>query len=197
MSAYMKAAFGRDIPDDEKDFREVKHPDGLGVAYTYTNPHGQLCAIAFSGKRTPWTWRFAFRSEASRQQRIAQFFAALTDHEERKRERAGARKKPHAIEPGAVVYNSWGYEQTNIDFYVVEKVSANFVWLRKCAADLTDGPGCAPMAGYVVALPEKKAGGEATKHAVRVGPDGKAYITFKHGGGWVWDGRPKYCSWYA
>lgn len=34
------------------------------------------------------------------------------------------------VEVGSVFYSSWGYEQTNIDFYQVTKKSAKFITLR-------------------------------------------------------------------
>lgn len=35
------------------------------------------------------------------------------------------------IEVGSIFYNSWGYEQTNIDFYQVVKVSPSSIWIRE------------------------------------------------------------------
>lgn len=32
---------------------------------------------------------------------------------------------------GDILYSSWGYDQTNIDFYKVVKVSAASVWIQK------------------------------------------------------------------
>jgi hypothetical protein len=39
---------------------------------------------------------------------------------------------PHVaetIEPGAILYSSWGYEQTNIDFYLVVRTTASSCWI--------------------------------------------------------------------
>ena len=32
---------------------------------------------------------------------------------------------------GDILYSSWGYDQTNIDFYAVRKVSDSSVWIQK------------------------------------------------------------------
>jgi hypothetical protein len=40
-----------------------------------------------------------------------------------------------------VFYNSWGYGQTNIDFYVVERESASNVWLRRITSRHTENVG--------------------------------------------------------
>ncbi len=39
---------------------------------------------------------------------------------------------PHVadkIEPGAILYSSWGYEQTNIDYYMVTRVTKSSAWI--------------------------------------------------------------------
>jgi len=39
---------------------------------------------------------------------------------------------PHVaekIEPGAILYSSWGYDQTNIDFYYVVRTTEKSCWL--------------------------------------------------------------------
>lgn len=40
--------------------------------------------------------------------------------------------EPHVadkIEPGAILYSSWGYDQTNIDFYYVVRTTAKSAWI--------------------------------------------------------------------
>ena len=49
---------------------------------------------------------------------------------------------------GDVVTNSWGYDQTNVDFYRVVKTSAHFVWLQPIAGTLREDDGVGPMSGY-------------------------------------------------
>jgi len=33
------------------------------------------------------------------------------------------------IEPGAILYSSWGYDQTNIDYYMVTRCTAKSAWI--------------------------------------------------------------------
>lgn len=33
------------------------------------------------------------------------------------------------IEPGAILYSSWGYDQTNIDYYMVTRVTEKSCWI--------------------------------------------------------------------
>jgi hypothetical protein len=39
---------------------------------------------------------------------------------------------PHVakcIEPGAILYSSWGYDQTNIDYYMVTRTTRSSAWI--------------------------------------------------------------------
>jgi hypothetical protein len=53
------------------------------------------------------------------------------------------------IKPGTVFSNSWGYDQTNVDFYEVVSVSASgkSVKIRKCGAELVEGKGLVAKPG--------------------------------------------------
>ena len=41
---------------------------------------------------------------------------------------------PNHFAPGDIVFNHWGYEQTNIDFYRVTKVTRSFLTLEAIAS---------------------------------------------------------------
>jgi hypothetical protein len=68
-------------------------------------------------------------------ERIQRFFASLDAHAQRTAEQ---RTQVHTLAVGDGIYNSWGYDQTNVDFYEVVRTSANFVWLQSLAWDLKD-----------------------------------------------------------
>jgi hypothetical protein len=49
--------------------------------------------------------------------------------------------KPHVadkIEPGAILYSSWGYDQTNIDFYMVTRTTAKSAWIVPMSNPVVD-----------------------------------------------------------
>lgn len=62
---------------------------------------------------------------------------------------------PHVatkIEPGAILYSSWGYDQTNIDFYYVTRVTKSSCWIVPMSnAHHDNGPGFSPMSEDVTA----------------------------------------------
>jgi hypothetical protein len=107
---------------------------------------------------------------------------------ERKAKRAALRASDFwAV--GDVVYNSWGYEQTNIDFYQVVEVKAKSIVIREIKQNSSDqgGPSggmCAPrrneFCGEPMLKPLDECGG----------------ISMRHGGASKWNGRPIGCSSY-
>ena len=169
-----------------------------GVVYVYTkHAHNlaQLSAIAYAGKQSKSTWHFRFQSEEKRDAKIKEFFDGLADHAARIAERKQQSTKPHTLQLGDVVYNSWGYDQTNVDFYEVVGVSPNFVSLQSLNSK-TSGSAGHSMSGYTSAV-RGTASGKVTKHRVSVTTFNANYVNFKHGSGSKWDGQPLYCSWYA
>lgn len=178
--------FPRYIPENST---AVEHTHGVVYAYT----QGQrLFAIAYRGKRAKPDWHFRFRNEERRDQRTKEFFASLDAHAQYKAEQRKQRQQPHSLVVGDVIYNSWGYDQTNIDFYEVVKTSANFVWLQPIFRDVEE---TGFMCGQTTAIPGS-CHGEVTQHRVTVYKDCNS-VHFEYGAGSKWDGKPKYCSWYA
>ena len=93
-----------------------------------------------------------------------------------------------------MVVNSWGWEQTNIDFYEVVKASPNYVWLLPLASEEVEQTGF--MQGKKMPKPGRYLAQHPTKHRVYHRDTG-ASINFKHGCGYVWDGKAEWYSCYA
>jgi hypothetical protein len=190
------AARERYIPTDS---REVTHPDGLGVVYVYTGK--RPAAIAYGGKRSKPDWHFIFQSEQSRDKKIADYFKSLSVSANMKQTEKEAQNKPHTLQVGQIVCNSWGYDQTNVDFYQITRVSAHFIWLRRIGADLTE---TGFMSGYVTPKPNCFLEDSPEEmHKVYTWDDSQngSYtgigICFEHGSGSINTGEREYCSWYA
>lgn len=67
---------------------------------------------------------------------------------------------PHVadkIEPGAILFSSWGYDQTNVDFYMVTRVTKSSAWIVPMSAPVVEQTGF--MSENVVA-------GEPITHSV-------------------------------
>ena len=100
----------------------------------------------------------------------------------------------HDIKVGAIFYNSWGYDQTNIDFYQVVSVTAKTVTIREVRAVDPDMDYSA-MSGKKSAKKD-----DFCSEPIRKTPFffmGRWCLNFEHGGGGLWDGKPMRYSWYA
>lgn len=175
---------------------------GLGEVYTYSLD-GKLYAVAYAGKQSKPTWHFRFQSEQRRAEKIADFWRGLESHKARIAERRMERAVPHSIKVGTLVYNSWGYDQTNVDIYAVVKTSDHYVWLYPVAQDMRETgfmQGYTRVASPFRLCPRKLDTGEYAppeKHMVTMW-NGAPSVHFDHGCGSVLrDGRELWCSWYA
>jgi hypothetical protein len=170
-----------------------QHPAGRGVVYV-SRAGGKLSAVAYTGTAMRPAWHYLFRTETDMEKQIAQYFAGLDMHVAAKQERQARAQTPHTLAVGQIVYNSWGYEQTNVSFYQIVKVSALYVWVRPIAADHVYD--CGSMAGHATAQPNRFLAGPTTQHRVHT-TEGAIYLSFEYGGGGLWDGHPIYFSTYA
>ena len=106
----------------------------------------------------------------------------------------------YGIKAGDILYDSWGYEQTNVEFYLVTKIISackiEIVELGHIRSDYENHG----MACNVMPDPENRIG-EPLQKMVSQSSWEKKYCS------WhvkisesislaAWDGQPKYCSWY-
>lgn len=101
----------------------------------------------------------------------------------------------HQIKEGDIFYNSWGWEQTNIDFYQVVKATESTVTIRAIRSKIVELDNRI-LAGKVV----PDAGNFSDDKLIRKTPyfilDGW-HIPFKYGIGNTWDGKPIRFTGYA
>jgi len=111
----------RFIPDGWKTLKETP----LAVVY---GDRDNLKAIAYKGKSKKPVWHYRFLKKEDMDKRINELFERCEYWEGMKQKRKIERKKEiEDLRVGDILYSSWGYEQTNIDFYqVVEKKGQTF-----------------------------------------------------------------------
>jgi len=98
------------------------------------------------------------------------------------------------VKVGDIFYNSWGYDQTNIDWYQVTALTktGKSVKVRPIAGKIKE---TGFMSGESTPKKGKFTGPAVTK---RIGmSNGEPYLPSKYGWTSLWDGKPKYQSWYA
>jgi hypothetical protein len=143
---------------------------------------------------------YYFRDEIAREKYILEQVEAHKRHLEHKKEVQAARKpQPEQLEsvkPGHIFVSSWGYEQTNVDFYEVVSRSGQTVTVREISqrvAGTETGNGMAdyrlPVAGSFCGEPFKK------RLNFWRGQAGIKISSFQHAS--TWNGQEMYCSWYA
>jgi len=156
------------------------------------------------------TWQrvegFYFASEQRRAEWIKEKVKRYNDRAADKANRAAlkneARKNivhPYAV--GDFIYDSWGYDQTNIDFYQVIEVKAKSVVLQEIGSRMVDGGKESGMSSNVAPDPEHKIGEPFIKPIiVSVWGDKPVYrIKSKHGcfSKYSKGEAGVYSSWYA
>lgn len=88
--------------------------------FTYTASNGKPAACAFVGKAVKPTWKYYFNTEAQRQVKIDETISNENARQARKADAAASRKAfRHTLAIGDVLRSSWGYDQTNVDYYQV------------------------------------------------------------------------------
>jgi len=161
--------------------------------YLYEALDGKPCARFFTGKRAKPDWSYRFQTEAAREKLIREEIEKVKANEERKAKRKAERKakaKNSLHEIGDIFYASWGYEQTNVNFFqVVGKVGETMLKIREIAKESVEGSE-GFMSDSVVAVKDAFIG-EAFK--CKAGE----YIKVDFSSANKWDGLPKYRSWYA
>jgi hypothetical protein len=149
-------------------------------------------AIGFHGKAAKPDWHHSFRDDERRQRHIASFLEGRKARAAAMTQRKAERNKPHTLKVGDILRSSWGYDQTNIDYYQVTRVPGPMtVEIREIAASSSGEDGF--MTAKCTAVRDAFKGPPMIKRAtadncVRIAS--YAYAS-------PWDGKADRYSWYA
>lgn len=167
---------------DDKETSYVEH--GVEVQLSETN--GKYYAKFNNAKTGKLLKYYSFRSEKGRDEYVKGFMDQIQSRikakQDRKVQRAEARKNfVNPFKVGDILYSSWGYDQTNIDFYRVVKVLDKMVEIVEISSKSVD-------ASHVVPGGSVKDGKRIKKI---VQPGGYIRLT-SFSSAYKWDGKPKY-----
>lgn len=166
--------------------------------------NGGAWITIYNANRKPGTMNpkpiinLAFRTWESAEERIKKQIESSLSWEREKQKRRETRKEyQHTLNVGDVLYSSWGYDQTNIDFYEVVKVnSPKVVTLRQIGSKYTKTDTGNDMAAFCVPSPGHYFGQRSEPFKKIVSPGNQVKLSsFEYA--WPWDGKEKYSSWYA
>jgi uncharacterized protein YutD len=155
------------------------------VFYTYET-NGVSYGLAFAGKANKPLWHYRFRDESQLRRKIDETIAGRKGRQEYKeKEQKERREYRHTLQKGDILVSSWGYDQTNVDFYQVVEAGEKSVKIREIGGVIARSD---LGADYVVAKKNAFKGPPLLK---RVGRGDVVKIN-QFSGAYRWDGRPMY-----
>lgn len=181
-----------------KDYDEkLEYDDVKAVIYLYTVEYGPYAgkpaAVAFSGKRQKPDSHTSFTDEAHRSRRIESYIEGLRANKKWKDDQKAERVAfEHDYKVGDILTCSWGYEQTNIDFYqVIEVKTAKTIVIQEIAQETVEHD-TRMYSGKCIARPDCFLD-QSEPMTKRVQPGGSVSV---HGFTYAsrWDGQPRYFS---
>lgn len=176
-------------------------PSGCKVLREET-PQGKIIVRMWSPKATKPFANYGFRTKEAADKYIYEQDEAATRHKEsvaaRKAARRGTQEQVDSVKVGDVFHHSWGWEQTNADFYQVIAREGRHVIVLQIAKTWADDKGISAMSANVVAVKDAFLKDAEPMKKLLQFSGGKPYITISEFG-WcdLYNGRPVYSSWYA
>lgn len=166
----------RRIPQGYTEIVEARR-ENLGIE-VYASDSGKSM-IAFAGRATNPAFHYSFASQISAQNRLAAWLKQQEDRAAAKAAtKAAAKEIPITLVVGDVLVCSWGYEQTNVDYFqVIKMVGKASVEVRPIASETADDEAIG-MTGYCVPAVNRFTG-EPVTYRVREGNSikVKSYMT--------------------
>ena len=139
------------------------------------------------GKVSWYRFGSAHAAEAWGRQALGQIAAAEAEKVRRKEVRKDHRT---SLRAGDILVSTWGYDQTNVDFYVITKIAGkSTAEIQKIGASKVYSDS---LSGYATPNPEVS---YEKPFRVRVSPSETVKIKFCRAR--KWDGRPEFFSEYA
>lgn len=144
----------------------AKRQDELSSAVVYSyEAAGVPYAVAYHGKANKPDWHHRFRSNEQREAKILSHFESQRLGDKHTIEQREKRKtEGHGLEVGDILSSSWGYDQTNVDYYQVTAIiGKQMVELREIAGKskaqdvhFTDRGSCVPDPDNFTGAPFRK-----------------------------------------
>lgn len=158
------------------------------VAYKFVGGpnNDKPCAMIFVGKANKPLVHGYFMSEESRDQKIQTVINNVENNAKRNAERKMKRSIPHTFVVGDILTCSWGYDQTNIDFYEVTKlIGSTMIEICEIGAEIVSSYGTynklMPKKGSYVGKPMRK----------KVDGANESVSVYSFANAYKWDGRPE------
>jgi len=139
---------------------KVSAKDSDTIAYLFTTPRGNPAAVVYVGKGTKPYSHYSYRSEARREADLRAIFEGQAKRTQAKAERAAEKRawvNPYKV--GDLFNRSWGYDQTNVNWYEVTAVRGKALEVREIGqlrSDTGNMSGkCVPEPGRYIGEPQR------------------------------------------
>lgn len=171
----------RTIP---QNYVEYKNPvKKIDLEFYWNNDDEKPVAICFSKRAKRPTWHYRFKNFGQFEKTINDTIDNRLAHQKTVAERRQKRFAPHSLAVGDYLYCSWGYDQTNIDFYKVTKlIGKNKIEVVSCKNKIIDS-GC--QSDYVVPSDEIK----GSEHNYIVNSQYNSIRVYSFASAYKWDGQ--------
>lgn len=142
----------------------IESPIDNILVYGRTTERGTFVAMGFHGTASKADWHFQFRTELQRNDHVAKYIDGRKARVAMMAEIKAKRMAAHSLVLGDILRATWGYDQTNVDYYeVVRVVGPRQVEIREIASATVSDDGhwtgkCSPVAGQYK--------GPVTRHTV-------------------------------
>jgi len=154
-------------------------------------------AIAYYANKSKPSFFLKFRSNEERDKHISDWLACQAKQaEEKLRQKEAKHNFSNDFKVGDIVYDSWGYDQTNIDFFQIVEVKPKSVVMRPISQTKTETE---YMSGHTSPVKDRFTGEPILKRLVGYWNTEKAVGVISSTHGWIslYDGKPKSYSSYA
>lgn len=136
--------------------------DNLGIQVYFNDTNG-CYGLCFVGRAVKPTWHYRFKNAEQRQKQVSETFERIQSWKDAKAARkakAAEAQANHGVKVGDVFRSSWGYDQTNVDYYQVVAIGNKTATFCKIA-QLSESDGflqgnCVPAPNQFIGKPFKK-----------------------------------------
>lgn len=177
------------VPEGYKTYTPDITGYSKGLFTCFVNLAQPYRAIFYIRKRSKPNWHYTFTSLEDMKKKINESISRIMYWEDMKQQRRQSRlQEVKKVKVGQLYSYSWGYEQTNVEFYqVIERIGKQFK-MRQISRRCVESNGLSSMASYVVPIRDNFIGE----------PILKSSLSMKFGClSETNDGEKHYCSWYA
>ena len=208
------ATYRQALHDKLIEGRKEVYNTELGRAYTTDEP--TITLLTYIGKALKPDLHYRYINIEQRDARLNSWINGREETARFKQEmRAGRKVTDNPFKPDDIFHHSWGYDQTQCDFYQVVEVRGLSLILRPIASRAVEGSE-GFMSESRLAVKDAfidKCSHALTKYSSDITPEnptitkrvrchtynGKKSYFISTPYGWCsqWEGKPEYCSWYA